>query len=195
MSFHFLKGTTSGASADTGPGKIIVDRGATVHADTASTDALTLASGPWTINIDGAVGADFGDSLDLGATGSFVSNVTIGKHAVLSSPNIFGIGINASHTSNITNAGNVNGILAGIAETGDGNFRIENQKSGGIGGFIGLDIESLGTHTIVNAGDISGSSAAIRTWSGIERLTNSGTIGGDVELGEGNDTFTNFIKV
>jgi Ca2+-binding RTX toxin-like protein len=195
MSFHFLKGTTSDAYADIGPGKIIVDRGAVVHTNIAATDALALSSGPWTLLIDGAVGAGDGDAIDLGGLGAFVSNITLGKHAVLTAPNNFGIGINASHATNITNAGLVTGVLAGIAETGDGNFRIENQKSGGIGGFIGIDIESLGTHAIVNAGDVSGTSAAIRTWSGIEHLKNSGTLGGDVELGEGNDTFTNFIRV
>jgi Ca2+-binding RTX toxin-like protein len=195
MSFHFLNGTISGAYADTGPGKIIVDRGASINTNNAATDALSLSSGPWTIIIDGAVGASFGDAIDLGGVGAFVSNVTLGKHAVLTSPNMFGIGINASHATNIINAGTVTGVLAGIGETGDGNFRIENLKSGGIGGGIyGIVVESLGTHNIINAGNISGPTA-IRSWSGIEKVTNFGTLDGDVDLGGGNDTLTNFKKV
>src|SRR5262249_45529127 len=107
----------------------------------------------------------------------------------------FAIGIDAAHRTNITNAGDITGSLAGIAETGEGDFRIENAKGGKIfGTLLGIDVESTGTHSIINVGRIE-SAITIRGAAGVEHVNNAGNLIGDVDLGEGNDTFTNVGKI
>lgn len=194
MSKHFLEGTY-GAYADTGPGTIVVDLGANIISGGANEAGLTLSSGPWAVKINGNLVARDGNGIDLKDTGDLVSNVTIGATGGILAATGFAIGIDAAHRANIKNAGDITGSLAGIAETGDGNFRIENVKGGEIRSvLLGIDVESTGTHTIINAGHIV-SEVTIRGAAGLERVTNSGNLNGDVDLGEGNDTFTNFKKV
>jgi Ca2+-binding RTX toxin-like protein len=199
MSFHFLNGTTYASYEDTAPdtghGAILVDRLAAISTSLTNTDALTLEAAPWLVTVNGNISAVDGDGIVLKSPGPGLSTVTIGAKANIVADHAFGIGVSAAHRANITNAGHITGHLAGIGETGDGNFRIANSKTGEIvSDLFGIVVESLGTHTIVNAGKIE-SSFTIRTASGIEHVTNSGTLIGYVDLGDGNDSFTNFKKV
>lgn len=193
MSQHFTTGTY-GAYADTGPGSIIVDPTAEIHA-TGNLNALSLTSGPWQVTINGNLTSDGGDTLYLQDTCAFVSNVSIGAGTTLSAMSLFRMGLNAAHATNVTNAGHINANYAGINETGNGDFKIENKKAGVIETTVqGINIESMGTHTIINAGVIS-SQTAIHSLAGIEKVTNYGEIVGAIDLGDGNDVFTNFHKV
>jgi Ca2+-binding RTX toxin-like protein len=192
MSFHFLNDTTTPAYADTGPGTIIVDPRALIYATAAATHALTLSAGPWTLKLNGTVLAQDGGAVVLEDQG-FSSEVKIGLGAKIGAGD--GDGIHAAHATNISNAGYITATFAGIYEF-NGNFSIHNLKAGSIGSnAYGIYISSAGTHTIINAGRISAGQAAISAGDGVEIVTNSGKLIGNVFLGEGNDIFTNFAKV
>ncbi len=193
MSFHFFNGTTSGAYADTGPGTIIVDPLAEVHGTTNA--ALTLASGPWTVTVKGNVHSDSDEAIVLSDGGAFVSTIAIGTGATVATPANNRAAIATLHATNIKNAGHITSqFFAGIDEIGDGDFRIENVKGGSIQGAVGIFVESLGTHTIINAGKID-AAHAISSLAGVEKVTNYGLLLGDVHLGAGNDVLTDFKKI
>ena len=195
MSFHFLNGTNYFLPySDTGPGTIVVDPFANIWVTQGGADAMTLSSGPWTLKLNGSVQADDGYAVVLKDSGSFVSKVAIGAGG-----DIFAsggsVGIYAVHATNVSNAGKISADGIGIYEFGNGNFSIGNLKTGVIEGFNrGIDVISSGTHTIANAGTVTGL-VAIAGGNGIEKVTNSGTLDGTVFLGGGNDIFTNFKTV
>ena len=188
MSKHFLNGTVYGPYTDTGPGTIIVDPFADIQAAGAF-DALTLNAGPWKVTVNGSISAVDGKAINL--VGPELSNVTIGLGA-----SVFGaIGIYSNDAANISNAGTIGGGFFG-AQIGQGNYSINNLKTGVIeGDLLGLQTFGLGTHTITNAGMISSGHDAISSGEGVELVTNSGKLLGNVYLGDGNDIFTNFAKV
>jgi Ca2+-binding RTX toxin-like protein len=193
MSFHFRNGETYAQYADVGPGIIIVDPRASIQTALLGFDALTLAAGPWTLNIKGDISAEDGSAIALSDAG-FTSKVKFGIDANIVAGE--GSGIRAAHVANVTNAGKISASDAGIDELGNGNFRISNLKAGLIEGQVfGIYVSSGGSHTIANAGTISGDVAAINASSGIELVTNSGAILGTVFLGDGADTFVNFAKI
>jgi len=195
---HFSNGNFYGPSSPTGPGTAIVDPFANILADGAGVTALELNSGPWTVTINGSVRSNQFYAVELSISGSFVSNLAIGRDG-----DVFAGGfgaILAMHPTNITNSGRITGpVNSGIAitEGGSGNYAIKNLKSGLIEGFNGIQIFGTGVHTIVNAGTISTpiSALAIDTHEGAEHVTNWGRISGQISLGDGNDIFTNFHKV
>jgi hypothetical protein len=65
------------------------------------------------------------------------------------------------------------------------------------GTFVALSFDPGGTHTVINSGTIRvvANNSAINANNGVEKITNRGLIAGDVHLGAGDDTFTNFQKV
>jgi Ca2+-binding RTX toxin-like protein len=193
MPVHFLDNTVSGPQNLAGPDSLLVDPLAEVNGGGSA--ALTLTSGPWTITVKGNVHSSGDEAIVLQDAGAFVSTMTIGKDATIATTALNRAAIATLHATNITNAGHITSIngIAGIDEIGSGDFRIQNVKGGSIQGPVGIFVESLGTHTIVNAGVIN-APTAISSLAGIEKVTNYGSLLGDVHLGAGNDTFTNFKK-
>jgi len=202
MSFHFLNGITYFQYVDTGPGTIIVDPLARIVPSNVTLDALTLGGGSWDITISGLVYSNL-RGIFLADSGAPISNIKIKAGG-----EVFGsqYSIQANHAANITNAGAISAKnnSIGIWENGDGDFFINNLKTGLIeGGGSAIRITGLGTHTIANAGTIAvyGGLGAIVCDDGVEKVTNWGKIegnassGGGVFLGAGNDVLTNFKKV
>jgi Ca2+-binding RTX toxin-like protein len=193
MSFHFLSGNTYGPYSDTGPGSIIVDALANVVA-TGSDSALTLASGPWTITVNGNIGAENGYGIDLKYSGAFVSTIRIGANTEVASAN--DIAINTHHGVNVVNAGRITSGFIGIQQDIAGDYTIKNLKSGVIEGTtFAIDAAGLGTHRVLNAGTIGSPNGSVSGGDGVELVTNWGQIFGNVDLGDGNDVFTNFKRV
>jgi Ca2+-binding RTX toxin-like protein len=197
MSFHFLNGNTYGAYADTGPGSIIVDPLATIQSTNVA--ALTLQSGPWTIDLNGKVQATGAAGIYLSSSDT-LSTLRLGAGASVTSDDTTAVLLNDA--ANVTNGGTIGGGDNGLEIGGisDHDYSIKNLKTGKI---IGVDsalaIYGSGTHTIANAGliqyDYVGSGYAITGNEGTEKLTNWGVVNGLVDLGGGNDVFTNFKKV
>jgi Ca2+-binding RTX toxin-like protein len=194
MPVHFLNGTVSGPQNLAGPDSLLVDPLAEVNGGASA--ALTLTSGPWTITVKGNVHSSGDEAIVLQDAGAFVSTMTIGKDATIATTALNRAAIATLHATNIKNAGHITSIngIAGIDEIGNGDFRIENVKGGSIQGTTGIFIEALGTHAVINAGKID-APTAISSLAGVEKVKNSGSLLGDVNLGAGNDSFTNFIKI
>ncbi|MGH6737316.1 MAG: calcium-binding protein [Methyloceanibacter sp.] len=192
MSFHFLDGNSYGAYTAAGPGEIIVDPLATVHATAADTPALTLTLGSWSVVVNGGVAADSGHGINLRDAGAFSSQVIVDEGAAISAGGSSSSGINAAHVTNITNRGSITGGYAGINAT-DSGF-IKNSETGMIEGarygirFGGDDL------LLLNGGTIKGGEFAVLGGSGVENIANYGTIEGGVFLGDGNDIFQNYVS-
>ena len=195
MSFHFLNGTSYGPYSDTGPGTIIVDPLAEIHAVGQVTSALTLFAGPWTVKIDGTVDSEDAHAITILGGGKYRSNVTIGVGAEISAGGTISAGIAASYATNMTNAGHVTGGFVGLNVYGNGSYAIKNLKTGVIeGDYSGIYASAAGMHTILNAGKIV-ADLGIAGGAGIEVVTNYGTVEGGISLADNNDVFTNFKKV
>lgn len=190
MSFHFLNGTTYDAYSDTGPGSIIVDPFADIQA-TGTSDALTLSSGPWTVTINGNISTESGVGVWVKGASPSQSKITVGADAVISAHN--GNGIIVEHAATVSNAGSVSGVSYAISLHGG---TLKNLKTGLISGpSSGIYLGNGANHTIANAGTITAVGQAIDAGSGVEKVTNWGVINGDVYLGAGNDSFTNFKTI
>jgi Ca2+-binding RTX toxin-like protein len=159
--------------------------------DDASGDALVLNNGPYVVKINGLVAA--GGHVGVHYTAEIGSS----KLFVGSSGALFGgdTAVSANQKLNIVNSGQIGGNC-GIKEAANGNYSIINHRNGEIGGGDNGAILLLGSgvHRIVNKGSLivfSPSFTINSTGAGKEIVTNSGSIGGDVFLGLGNDVFTN----
>jgi hypothetical protein len=196
--------TVSRALSDPGSGILTVkDDGYLIAAASSFEHGVVLgsASNNWTVNLlSGSIGtyAAGKAGLLLAATGVGVpSSVSIGADG-----DLFGTawGLRTEHKTNIVNKGAIfatagDAILEAATATGD--YKITN--SGVIAGDVsGISLLGAGVHTIVNSGTIVGNGNGIFgdtvSVAGIEKVTNSGLIG-SVQLGLGDDVFTNFAKV
>jgi serralysin len=205
-----LKSTDSKFTTDgdgfsaSGTGSFTLDRDAFVYGfDTDPSAGVNLDGGAWTVTVNGFIGATF-DGLRLAnATGT--SNIKVGVDG-----SIFGVenGIEVLHAANITNAGEIVTLGAdiefdeAILVWGSGSFKVTNAATGFIAGKqngIWLnDTNTASVHTIVNAGYIrveEETGFAITAFHGVDKVTNSGEIVGNIHLGAGNDTLTNTGRI
>ncbi len=190
MSLQFQNGTTYGATALNAPDQVIVDTFAIIHADTANTTALTLGSGGWDVIVNGKVLADNGHGINLKDAGVASSQVALEVGAEVIAGGATGIGINAAHATDVFNYGTIRGSATGINESGAGDVSMLNN---GIieGGRYGLHFSFSGEHQMFNFGTITGGEYGILGEDGIEQIVNTGTVNGNVHLGDGNDVFAN----
>jgi hypothetical protein len=144
---------------------------------------------PLTVAGRGAVG----HGIFLGSSGALTSKVTIGTHGRL-----FGTvgGIVSEHAMNLTNDGKVTSAGNAVDEH-NGDYTIKNSGLISSSGNLGIGLFGSGLHTIVNSGTIRGVNGSIESEdvNGVEHLTNSGHLFGDVNLLGGADVFTDFKKV
>lgn len=167
----------------------------------STADDTAILADNWTINILGAIGT-FGTGKFALVVGTpefpTLSSITVGADG-----DVFGAsggsGIFTYSRTNIVNKGSISGE-DGIRESSQatGNYKITN--SGHMfGNNVGIALDGAGVHTIVNSGTIFGNDFSIlgqtSTFVGIEHITNSGIIGGIIQLGLGDDVFTDFAKV
>ncbi len=191
---------------DPNPGTLTVKANGFAY---STDDEAASLGGNWIINILGAIGS-YGTVGNHGAIAvgvgtpelATLSSVTVGAEG-----DIFGVGygILTFSRTNVVNKGSIastNGpaILEGTTATGT--YKIVN--SGTISSLTdnGVQLQGAGVHTIVNSGTIFAERLAhyailgqTSSFVGIEKVTNSGTLNGDVDLGLGDDVFTNFAKV
>jgi serralysin len=190
MSFHFLDGNSYGAYTAAGPGDIIVDPLATVHATAANTPALTLTLGGWFVTVNGSVAADNGHGINLRDAGTYNSQVIVGEGGSISAGGASSSGINVMHAANIANVGSITGGYAGINAADSGAI----SNSGMIeGARFGVRF-SGGEHLLLNGGTIKGGEYAVLGGSESEFVANTGTMDGNVHLGDGNDLLENFVQ-
>lgn len=158
--------------------------------------ALELANAAYTVTINGIVG-----SAALAADGIVFFNSTgTSKLTVGATGEVFGgfYGVFCGHALNLINSGSIRGgEFNGVWLPGNGDCKVVNNAGAEIiGGQRGIFYQGTGTHTLVNAGSITGGTEAIvASGDSLEQIKNSGAIDGDVFLGLGNDVFTNFQKV
>jgi Ca2+-binding RTX toxin-like protein len=183
---------TNGASF-TSSNTIIVTEGAFIENFAGPfNEGLRLSGGSYTVSINGVVGSEVATSHGDGLV--FVDLVGKSKLTVGATGHIFGFddAVVAQHPTDIINAGILEGGTYGITASGSGDYKIVN--SGEIhGGSLAIFIVGSGTHTIANSGHLfSGIDAS---FGGIEHVSNRGNIDAQIDLGLGNDTFTNTVKV
>jgi hypothetical protein len=204
------------AFAPGGEGTLIVDANAFLISESGGFAGAEL-NGLWTVTINGLVQA-----LGVGGAGLLAHNSPL-KLTVGSTGYIFGGSVGLSFTDSnpgatISNRGTIAGGDDGIITDRHGDFVPLSINNSGLihGGADGI-LHTIGTLTLVNRGVISGNNFSIHLddlinpvalitnsgvldgnvllVSGTDALKNSGTILGDVDLGDGNDTFTDFFKV
>ncbi len=117
-------------------------------------------------------------AIDVGATGRVAGNRA-------------GIWLDGAGT--ITNLGLITGNAdAGIVQFGAGGLTIINEGTIVSEAQAAIQIVGDGTHVINNSGTLKGALGGIRSFnSGIEIVTNTGTIIGNIELGGGGDQVFN----
>lgn len=212
----FYINTSSGVDGFAATADVLSNTGTTA-AETyvfGDDDGMVLSgiAGSWKLTVNGGIYGDGDAGIDLTGVGTaLLSTVTVGLTGDVSGRTS---GIRTEHATSITN----NAVIAGdldsaILEHVDGHtksFVILNNKTGIIGTNTGYGIEILGdavgaiSRTITNAGTIIGDDGAINTdndgvnfFEGIDKVTNSGTLGsafgggGSVFLGLGNDSLAN----
>jgi Ca2+-binding RTX toxin-like protein len=105
-------------------------------------------------------------------------------------------GIVSEHAMNLTNHGKVTSAGNAVDEH-NGDYTIKNSGLISSSGNLGIGLFGSGLHTIVNSGTIRGVNGSIESEdvNGVEHLTNSGHLFGDVNLLGGADVFTDFKKV
>jgi hypothetical protein len=151
-----------------GPDTLIVDPGAYL----ISVDghgAQLAPTGAWTVNVNGSIVSQSQSGIVLDAGNAALSIITIGVDGEVQGRT----GINVLSSANISNAGAIGG-----------------QGSGG----VGILINNAGAYTITNFGTISAPADgfAIKAASpSTNKVKNSGTIDGAIQLAAGNDTVTN----
>jgi Ca2+-binding RTX toxin-like protein len=181
-----------------GPGTLLMDPDAFLNSET---NTILMSGGPWTATIHGKV-----TSSDFDGSGGFA--VTMGTNASFTPGNSLIVGATGEITGfnavlgfspiNVTNHGRIVANITAIRQGLAGDCTIKN--TGTIASSTrGIEFSSTqggGTHTIVNSGLIEAFTAIENlSATGIERVTNSGTIIGNIDLGGGNDSFTDFAKV
>lgn len=162
-------------------------------------DAVVLGGGgAWTVAINGFVGSDSGRGLylqDAPTILTAVHKVTIGASGALGGETY---GLQFDSATTVTSSGLIAGGEDGIFANAGGTYTITN-KAGAVieGNDNGIKFIGLGTHTLSNAGLITGGVNAILGGDGVEKISNTstGVITGLISLGAGNDTFTNTGKV
>jgi Ca2+-binding RTX toxin-like protein len=182
----------TGIAFDGGPGPDSL----TVNADAflVSTDSNGVeVDEAWNVTINGIVGTfNAGAAAILfGGNGSGVSTLKVG-----SGGNIFGgtygVLVNAGDPVKITNKGSISGVFGISAAPADSSAPYSITNSGVINAVnTGLDLSGDGIRTVTNSGTISAPNAITTFDNGIDKITNSGKITGDIDLGNGDDSIVN----
>jgi len=198
-----------------GGGTVTLEQDAYVFA--TGDNGFEATGGPWTFTIEGVVASDlFGVVLyDTGVTTAIPnSKITVGSEGVVYATGHADAGIYSAQAADVTNDGWIQGDFFGIqlaitapssttavTITNDATGTIEGKEAGiqdtdtahkltvnNQGSISG--VEWLGSATIVNNGTIDflkhGTAAAF-----VDTITNTGTIGGNVQLGHGADVLNN----
>ncbi len=183
-----------------------------------SGDGLTLETGPWTVAVNGAVAAFETDQLGTFGAAIHITNTNVAPFplssiTVAAGADVYGgrWGILADALASVTNASTITAETnAAIAEMADGNVVIKNTgRIHALGTNVSLDANGshalffagAGTHTIQNFGTIDGGDAPgayailAKGAAGVESVSNSGRIAGDVDLGAGDDVFAMYRAV
>jgi hypothetical protein len=144
----------------------VVDPSAFLIATGAGGNGAVLASTkPWQATINGSIISTTANGLHLAGGNSAASKISVGTEGSIAGADA-GVSLNSAAT--LANAGTISGTR-------------------------GIAIENAGAHVIKNTGTIYGNEASIMDFDGLsnETVTNSGTLGGSVQLGGGNDAVTN----
>lgn len=176
---------------------VILEQGGTLNVlstgtidSSAGSDAIWLATGTSTVNNSGSIisgpsstGVYFNDGVGT-YNGESTGTISGG----------YGIVIDSSNTVHIINAGTINVSHNGIWYRGTSSGIVENQAGGVItASETGVEINTPGTLTITNAGEITGTTA-IHIATDSNNVTNSGSLtgtGGNAILLDGsNNTLT-----
>lgn len=149
----------------------------------------------WTVTANGSIGTfgagKYGVNLISNGNG-FSSSVTVGADAEI----FGGGGIVTGHATKIVNKGTISSFADGVFAvnyTNDafGDYSLTN--SGLIFGFEGgITLGGIGNHVVTNTGTINAPFAITAdNMFGTDKVTNSGSIFGMIDLSGGDDTLTN----
>jgi Ca2+-binding RTX toxin-like protein len=172
--------TSDSPAADT----LIVDAGAYLIATGSSARGAVLANtGAWKVTVNGTIFSKQETGIELGAGNLGVSTISIGAEGSVGGA----VGIAAYSSANIVNAGTIAGGSFGIFYFNEGVRTITNK--GVISGFFAIqDFDGKSTDKVTNSGTLNGD---VELSGGNDTLINSKTINGDVDLGADKDTLTN----
>ncbi|MEQ1672898.1 MAG: hypothetical protein ABL893_18760, partial [Hyphomicrobium sp.] len=177
---------------------LTVDFGGYLMATVADAVVMNGASQTYTVNVNGSIesfNAPMGAGLYLSQATS-VANINVGMTGAIKGP----LAIATVGTANITNAGQIANSSASFAAVnidGAGNYTINNSgliANNNVTG-IAVKLAGAGTHTFTNSGLLNVTAGQTAFYSnnvaGIDNITNTGRINGNVDLGGGVDTVHN----
>jgi Ca2+-binding RTX toxin-like protein len=158
-----------------------------------SNGARLTNTGAWKVKINGLIYSQDDDGIRLLAGNTAQSTFTIGAEGEVSGNGSGKGAINLESAAKLTNAGSVQGEVFGILAQAPVTITNSGTISGTGGGSFGIVVTVAGVHTIVNSGTISAVSAAYFDQSAVanDKITNSGTIIGGLQLGNGINSVTN----
>lgn len=150
-------------------------------------NALYLSGANWSVNINGALNGSFAALyLDAPIVATNRATINVGADAALVA-NVYGIQSNMAFTlinKGLIQSDQYNAVYGGDAAT------ITN--SGTISSYLGIDLRNSAAHSLVNSGHINAhTSYSYLGGAGIDVISNTGIIGGDIDLGDGTNTLKN----
>jgi hypothetical protein len=167
-----------------GADSLIVDAGAYLAAGGAGgIGALLAATKGWKVIVNGSISSDTSNGMLLGSTISN-STITIGVSGEVTGT----VGIGAESPVAINNAGSIIGGMWGINLADAGRLTLNNSGLVRGGTYSISDNDGLSADRITNSGTLDGD---VFLRGRDDTLTSSGLIIGDVDTGTGNDRVTN----
>lgn len=162
--------------------KIYVAQGVTVSSSGSGSNAVIAPNGI-TATVAGDIFASYCGIITNTSDGN--SKVTVKSTASIDAD--YGIYLNGTGNY-IFNSGDVSGVYAVSFAAGNGYL----QNSGNISGsFIGVQMYGAADtiNTLVNSGSIGGTGYGVYCSTASDSITNTGVIGGTINLGSGNDLY------
>jgi hypothetical protein len=185
---------------DTGKGTAIVEADAYIIVAAGVGLDLASAGGTYAITVNGGIQATNGDGIELTGVGNLVSKLTVGADGHIFGGGAGNMGLDVDGAATIVNAGYIGGRDRGISinTSSSSAISITNKATGTIAAQDGGSVIIFGNGfaakvNLTNDGIIQNRVSIFDT--GAVTVKNTGLIGGNLALADGNDSVTNSGRI
>ena len=185
---------------DTGKGTAIVEADAYIIVAAGVGLDLASAGGTYAITVNGGIQATNGDGIELTGVGNLVSKLTVGADGHIFGGGAGNMGLDVDGAATIVNAGYIGGRDRGVSINtfSSSAISITNKATGTIaaqdGGSVIIFGNGFGAKVnLTNDGIIQNRVSIFDT--GAVTAKNTGLIGGNLAVGDGDDSVTNSGKI